>query len=222
MSAQVRNDIGSLNAGPSTADIDDVTATVTSGTATATGVTGLGKNERNFLSQVIAWPAPNEPGYGNLHFMMPSKKDPKTKFMTGWPFRDVATFVQRAAWALSTDNIKDMFFCTSLQSQAGKNSRGKPRLFNLGINFVRARQANIDPDLGFPRAEDDEIERLDQAEVPLRTDALSQGPVKGGPSVRLEAECALCRAGPAHPIPVSSDQTQLGPVPTFHQAPDEA
>jgi hypothetical protein len=126
----------------------NVTATVTSGTATATGVTGLGKNERNFLSQVIAWPAPNEPGYGNLHFMMPSKKDPKTKIMTGWPFRDVATFVQRAAWALSTDNIKDMFFCTSLQSQSGKNSKGNPKAVRGAMLALNQKSIWIDMDVG--------------------------------------------------------------------------
>ena len=42
----------------SAADFDRVTATVTSGATEAPGVTRLGGNEAEFLSQVVAWPAP--------------------------------------------------------------------------------------------------------------------------------------------------------------------
>lgn len=89
-----------------------------------------------FMANVVAWPGTvQDPGYVNLHYSMEDRKDPKKKIVTGWPTRTVDDLVQKCAWAMSTNYIKDLWFCTSLQSQAGKNSKGSPKAIR-GTQFA--------------------------------------------------------------------------------------
>jgi hypothetical protein len=130
-------------------DFGRVTATVTSGAAAAAGVTCLGKNERDFLSQVIAWPGPHEPGYVNLHYSMVNPRDNRGPLLKGlgWPFFDVGKFVARAAWFAGTNQFKDVWFCTSLQSAMKKNTKGKPKAVRFAANALKVKAIWIDIDV---------------------------------------------------------------------------
>lgn len=103
-----------------------------------------------FMAQVVAWPGvPTDPGYVNLHYSMVDKRNPGgKKIVTGWPTRDVGSFIQKAAWALSTNYIKDLWFCTSLQGQAGKNSKGNPKALRGAALAVSQKSLWIDMDVG--------------------------------------------------------------------------
>lgn len=135
------------------ADFGSVTATVTSGAAATADVTCLGRNERDFLSQVIAWPTQGESGYANLHYSMvnpkPTPAKPPLLKGMGWPFRDLGKFVSRAEWVNGTTNFKDVWFCTSLQSTMKKDPKtGKLKAVRLANNALKVKSIWIDMDVG--------------------------------------------------------------------------
>src|SRR5438552_2160356 len=101
---------------------------------TDTGVGVLAKHVTDFMSRVVAWPI-NNAGYVNLHYSIPNLRQPTEKdIVTGKPFQTLSDFVRFALWAVTTNNIKDIWFCTSLQSGVGKNSKGKPKAQRLHGN----------------------------------------------------------------------------------------
>jgi hypothetical protein len=102
-----------------------------------------------FMANAVAWPrSPSDPGFVNLHFSMPSS-DPKRKFfMGGWPLTDVTNFVNKAAWINTVpDKFKDVWFCTSLQSAQGVNTKGKPKAIRLAANALKQKAIWIDVDV---------------------------------------------------------------------------
>jgi predicted P-loop ATPase len=124
-------------------DDDDVAATVTPGIPTVT----------EFMSAVIAWPgSPNDPGYVNLHYSMPNPTPTPNKPLLkgmGWPYKDIDSFMKRVAWINSVPHkFKDVWFCTSLQSRAGKNERGKPRAERRAANALKQKAIWVDIDVG--------------------------------------------------------------------------
>ena len=84
----------------------------------------------------------------NLHYSMPARP-PKTGLAKGmgWPFRDVTELVERAAWVNTTSNYNDVWFCTSLQSTAGKNTRGNLKAIRLAANALAQKVIWIDCDV---------------------------------------------------------------------------
>ena len=102
-----------------------------------------------FMAAVVPWPESDaDPGSINLHYSMPDKNKPGqlAKGM-GWPFRDVDTFVGRAAWVQQTDNFKDVWFCTSRQSKSGVSKSGKPKAIRLAANATALKAIWIDVDI---------------------------------------------------------------------------
>jgi Virulence-associated protein E len=102
-----------------------------------------------FMANVVVWPgSPTDPGYVNLHYSMLDKKNPNgKKIVTGWPTRTVEDLVQKTARALSTNYIKDLWFCTSLQSQAGKNSKGNPKAVRGATFAMKQKSIWVDIDV---------------------------------------------------------------------------
>jgi hypothetical protein len=104
-----------------------------------------------FMGSVVAWPEDNSPGYVNLHYSMlnpkPTAEKPMIKGM-GWPFRTVTELVSRASWINTTNNFKDVWFCTSLQSQMKPNSKGKPKAVRFASNALLVKPIWIDVDVG--------------------------------------------------------------------------
>jgi hypothetical protein len=122
-----------------------VTATVTSGARPASDIPTVAE----FMSAVVAWPAPNETGYVNLHYSMVNQRDNKGPLLKGmgWPFRDVEVFIRKAAWISNSNQYKDVWFCTSLQSHTGKNTRGNPKAVRLRQNAVALKAIWVDVDV---------------------------------------------------------------------------
>ena len=109
----------------------------------------MGTKFREFLSRVVPWPG-EQPGYVNLHYTMQSKGAGGKPFWSGKPTRTIDAFIEQAAWALKQDFIKDIYFCTSLQSvmRLDKNKKEKP--VRLQANVVALKAIWIDVDVKEP------------------------------------------------------------------------
>jgi hypothetical protein len=73
-----------------------------------------------FLSRVVPWPNPGEPGYVNLHWTFEgqdNKERPKT-FWSGRATRTLQEAIGAIVWALQNTATRDIYFCTSLQREA--------------------------------------------------------------------------------------------------------
>jgi hypothetical protein len=104
-----------------------------------------------FMGQVVAWPgSQQDPGFVNLHYSMTNLKIPGGPLIKGmgWPMRDLAAFVNKASWITTTNNLKDVWYCMSLQSQSGKNSRGNPKAVRGAMNALKVKSIWIDIDVG--------------------------------------------------------------------------
>jgi hypothetical protein len=105
---------------------------------------------QEFLSRVVPWPGDDTPGYVNLHWRAVNTKEPDKKYWGGKPTRTVNEFLGAAAWASARDFIEDLYFCTSLQSQAGKNSKGNPTVLRSKDLAVSLRAIWLDVDVKEP------------------------------------------------------------------------
>jgi hypothetical protein len=100
-----------------------------------------------FLEKVVPWPV-NSTGHVNLHYSMLNLRNPGGKdIVTGKPFQTVSDFMKFAQWANNTNNIKAIWYCTSLQSQADKNSKGNPKAKRLHQNALMLKSIWIDIDV---------------------------------------------------------------------------
>lgn len=127
-----------------TSHIEDVTATVTCETARADDVTNRAEA---FLSRVVPWPSANLSGYVNLHYSMDNPREPGKKIVTGKPFTALDGFMKFVGWVQQQPSMKDMWFCTSLQSTAGKTSRNKAKAIRRHLNAVGLKAIWIDIDV---------------------------------------------------------------------------
>lgn len=72
---------------------------------------------REFMSRVVPWPADqSSAGYVNIIW---------TPGFTGKPYRNVTDFLGGVKWATSKTNIRDIFYCLSLQDRTKTNQHGK-------------------------------------------------------------------------------------------------
>jgi hypothetical protein len=84
-------------------------------------VTYFGNPPRDFISRVVPWPRPEEPGYVGLHWSSPKIPQP----VLSKPFRTLDEFMEAAQQAAANDNYcKDVYFGLSLQEKTRQNSRG--------------------------------------------------------------------------------------------------
>ena len=98
-----------------------------------------------FLEKVVAWPV-DETGYVNLHFSI-IDKDGGKDIVTGKPFTSMDKMLSFADWAKAQPNFKEMWYCTSLQSEAGENRNGKPKAIRLHQNAKALKAIWIDIDV---------------------------------------------------------------------------
>lgn len=110
---------------------------------------------RQFLERVVVWPGAKEaPGWVNLHTHL-KNADPKKHggkpFVVGWPFKTLNDFISRATWLETTDSFFDVWYCTSQQSEAGKNTKGNPKAVRLARNATWLKALWFDIDI---KAED--------------------------------------------------------------------
>ncbi len=99
-----------------------------------------------FLSRVVAWPV-NGIGHVNLHYSMVNTRGGKD-IVTGKPYQEIDQLLGFCNWAEQTNNIKELWYCTSLQSQTGLTSHGKVKAVRLKQNAVFLKAIWVDIDVG--------------------------------------------------------------------------
>lgn len=126
-----------------------------------------------FMTNVVAWPGTQaDPGFVNLHYSMPNIREPAKGLLKGmgWPFRSVDELVNRAAWINTVpDKFRDVWFCTSLQSTAGKNARGNPKAVRLAANALKQKAIWIDVDVDADPKHYSTVEEALKAVLPFAT-----------------------------------------------------
>lgn len=118
-------------------DMTDVTAMVT---APAGKVTA-----REFLERVLPWPGPEEPGYVNLHWLVPDRTG--KKMWAGKPFRTVDKFVSMMAWLQTRPQVTDLYFCLSVQNKTKVNKQGKLQASRQAADAVNLKAIWLDVDV---------------------------------------------------------------------------
>jgi P4 family phage/plasmid primase-like protien len=105
-----------------------------------------------FMAKVVPWPGtPQDPGWVNLHFGLPNPMPGSKKYagVPGWPFKDPEQFVSRVGWMVQSTKAKftDIWYCMSLQKEAGKNKRGNPKAIRNKPNAVALKSVWVDIDI---------------------------------------------------------------------------
>jgi Domain of unknown function (DUF927) len=103
---------------------------------------------KEFLSRVVPWPGEG-PGYVNLHYTL-KRDDGGKPFWSGLPTRTVDELKSRATWAAQQPFVKDIYFCTSLQSDMHTDKKGKARPVRLQKNVLGMRAIFLDVDVKPP------------------------------------------------------------------------
>lgn len=97
---------------------------------------------REFMQQVVAWPGPDGPGFVNLHWKTPHIGTKSGKPLWGGrPFKELDAFMDFAQWGtLKPSVMTDIFFCLSVQAQAGPSKNGKYTA-QRGVSFATLLKA---------------------------------------------------------------------------------
>ena len=99
-----------------------------------------------FLSRVVPWPI-NGIGYVNLHYSIDNPRGGKP-IVTGKPYHNIDDLLGFCNWAQgNNNNIKELWYCTSLQSQATTNSRGGLKAVRLKSNAIYLKAIWVDIDV---------------------------------------------------------------------------
>ena len=108
----------------------------------AAGPPDTEKEVADFLSRVVPWPEPGTSGFINVHWTSPSHKG-----MGGKPFTQLADALSFVEWAKNRPaDIKDLYFCLSLQSQTGLTRDGKATALRRAANAVALKAIWLDID----------------------------------------------------------------------------
>lgn len=175
----------------------------------------------DFLSRVVAWPVGAlSTGYVNLHWRSPDKKKliettHEGGFFLGKPTKTVAEFAKLMNWCLAKPDIKDMYFCTSLQSAAMVTKKGAPKAVKLAENAMALKAIWLDLDVakgGIARSDKKEYLNWDEVFADLQKfvtkfglpwpnaivcsgyELLPDGKHGGGIQAYWISDCALTRA----------------------------
>jgi hypothetical protein len=95
-----------------------------------------GDDTLRFLNKILPWPAmDDDAGYGNLHWTseLEGRDEP---FWAGKPFRSGGEMVGLAGYLITQPNVRDMYFCTSLQQQSVRGRNGKPQALRSIMNTM--------------------------------------------------------------------------------------
>ena len=128
-------------------DGGNVTATVLPGAAHPHAA----PTPADFMLSVVPWPTDGV-GHVNLHYSMVNPRasepgqEPVKKGM-GWPFQDIGALIKRADWINTTNNFKDVWYCTARQRETTLNSKGKPKALRRHANALDLKAIWIDADV---------------------------------------------------------------------------
>lgn len=109
----------------------------------------LGDLDRRFIARVVPWPVGQLTGYVNVHhkILLQAKANGKESVVAGKPFRDIGRLYEHVNWTEAQSRYTDAWYCVSLQSQSGVNSKGKPKAIRLAHNAVALKAIWIDIDV---------------------------------------------------------------------------
>ena len=126
-----------------------------------------------FMASVVPWPASQQDaGWVVMPNGYVSSKHPGGRLRSGKypigpgkPFKEVEKFVSYAAWANTTNNIKDLFFCLSMQRKIGQSSKGKPQGKRTAAGAMAVKALWIDVDVGKKDKEGNPVGYVDVTEA---------------------------------------------------------
>jgi hypothetical protein len=150
------------------------------GVLSAAGGTGTENDAADFLSQVVPWPQPGAPSFINIHWTFPAHPG-----MGGAPFTDLSDALSFIDWAKNQPaDIKDLYFCLSLQARTGPMRKGKPTALRRAANAVAVKaiwldiDCNKEPPRGY-RSKEDGLKSLkefcDATHTPYPTAIIDSG-----------------------------------------------
>lgn len=103
------------------------------------------------MERVVPWPSAGGPGYVNLHWKIVDPKDKGKAFWGGRPQQTVDNLLGLVAWCMGRPSqIKDLYFCLSLQSEIGKYSRGQATVKRMAKNAIALKAIWLDVDVKEP------------------------------------------------------------------------
>src|SRR5262245_40531146 len=112
--------------------------------------------QENFLRRVVPWPTPDTSGVINLHWKGIGPDG--NSYWGGRPHATAESFVGLVNWCLQRPRqIKDLYFCLSLQAKAGKNTKGKTTVVRSAEDAIALKAIWLDIDVkeppkGYPTA----------------------------------------------------------------------
>jgi uncharacterized protein DUF927 len=125
---------------------------------------------RSFLKRVIDEPGPDGAGFINLHTHSKNTEPAKNggkDWVIGWPFKTVDEIISRAQWITGTTQFFDVWYCTSRQSESGKNAQGKPKAVRLAKNAMSLKAIWVDVDVGNKPGETKHYDTAEEAMAAL-------------------------------------------------------
>lgn len=127
-------------------------------------------NVREFIARVLPWPVEDQgsyTGYVNIHWTVPGKNG-KKPFWLGKPTQTVNGFFNTLTWVRALENTRDIYFCTSLQSQTTTTKKGKEAALRLAANAIAMKAIWLDLDVVTPGKVKDGKQEYDTLEAAIR------------------------------------------------------
>lgn len=109
-----------------------------------------------FLQDVLPWPGPSDPGYVNLHWLIPSPYKPGDHLWVGKPTRELSEFNRLTSWAIAQAGTTDIYMCMSRQAKCGASKKNKPKAIRSAADATHLKaiwldvDVKADPKKGYP------------------------------------------------------------------------
>lgn len=103
----------------------------------------------DFLNAVLPWPGSN-PGFVNLHWLIPAPNDPTKQIWVGKPTTNPAEFENLLAWVLTLPNVSDIYMCMSRQAKTGLTRNNKIKAAKHAADALALKALWLDVDVKDP------------------------------------------------------------------------
>ena len=103
-----------------------------------------------FLACVLPWPKDGQPGYCNLHWRTPSKRDIQKMIWRGKPTRTVDEFLSQMRWASKVTTATDIYMCMSRQRRCEPDNYGKQKAVRTQADALALKAIWLDVDIKDP------------------------------------------------------------------------
>src|SRR5712691_3051719 len=108
-------------------------------------------NVREFFRRVLPWPVEDQGGYTgyvNLHWTVPNRHNLKAKpFWLGKPAQTLDGFFNTLTWVRGLPDTRDIYFCTSVQSDTTTTKNGKIAAMRNAANALAMKAIWLDLDV---------------------------------------------------------------------------